>query len=150
MLGGVLKDCADKLAEVFTTIHNTSLSTSWLSACFKAATIFPVPKQSNIICLNAYRPVALTPIPAKCLEWLVIKHSREARPHTLDPHKFAYSKSRSTEDIIATVIYTLLEHLCDVSSAFNSIQPNKLLTKLYHFGLNTILCNLLLDLLTNR
>lgn len=96
-------------------------------------------------------PIDLWHIPAKCLERLVIKHIGEARPQTLDPHKFAYSKSRLTEDIIATVLYTLLEHLfIDISSAFNSIRPNKLLTKLHHFGLNTTLCNLLLDLLTNR
>ncbi|KAK7889603.1 hypothetical protein WMY93_025163 [Mugilogobius chulae] len=52
VLGRVLKDCADELAEVFTNIFNLSLSTSWVPTCFKAATIIPVPKQTNVTCLN--------------------------------------------------------------------------------------------------
>ncbi|XP_058263767.1 cathepsin K-like [Hemibagrus wyckioides] len=49
-------------------IFNLSLSTSWVPACFKNTMIVPITKRSNITCLNDYRPVALTPIPAKCLE----------------------------------------------------------------------------------
>lgn len=111
VLGRVLKDSADELAEVFTTIYNMSLSTLWVSGCFKAATIVPVPQQSNVTCLNDCRPVALTPIQAKCLERLVIKHIKEAVPPTLDPYQFAYKENRSTEDAIAIVLHTLLEHL---------------------------------------
>lgn len=35
--------------------------------------------------------MALTPIQAKCLETLVIKHIKEAVPPTLDPYEFAYT-----------------------------------------------------------
>ena len=38
----------------------------------------------------------------------------------------------------------------DYSSAFNTIVPSKLITKLRTLGLNTYLCNLILDLLTGR
>lgn len=85
---------AEELAEVFTTIYNTSLSTSCVPACFKATIVVPVPKQSKVTCLNDYRHVALTPIPAKCLEQLVIKHIKEAIPRTLDPYQFAYRENR--------------------------------------------------------
>ncbi len=111
MLGRVLKDCAAELADVFTFIYNTSLSTSWVPACFKAATIVPLPKQSNVTCLNDYRPVAITSIPAKCLEKLVIKHIKAAIPPSHDLYQFAYRGNRSTEDAIAIVLHTLLEHL---------------------------------------
>lgn len=60
VLGRVLKDCVAELADVFTYIYNMSLLTSWVPACFKEATIVPIPKQSNVKCLNDYRPVALT------------------------------------------------------------------------------------------
>ncbi len=159
--GRVLKDCAAELTGVFTSIYNTLLSTSWVLACFKAATIVPIPKQSNVTCLNDYRPVALTPIPAKCLERLVIRHIKGAIPPTLDPHQFAYRQNRSTEDAIAIVLRTLLEHLerkntyarllfVDFSSAFNTIRPFKLQAKLHHLGLNISLCNWIVDFLTNR
>ena len=161
VLGRVLKDCAAELTDVFTSIYNTSLSTSWVPACFKAATIVPIPKQSNVTCLNDYRPVALTPIPAKCLERLVIKHIKGAIPPTLDPHQFAYTQNRSTEDAIAIVLHSLLEHLeqkntyarllfVDFSSAFNTIRPFKLQVKLHHLGLNISLCNWIVDFLINR
>ncbi|KAK7921775.1 hypothetical protein WMY93_008677 [Mugilogobius chulae] len=161
VLGRVLKDCAAELADVFTSIFNISFSCSLVPACFKAATIVPLPKQPNVTCLNDFRPVALTSIPAKCLERLVIKHIKAALPLSLDPHQFAYRENRSTEDAIATVLHTLLEHLehkntyarllfVDYSSAFNTIRPYKLRPKLHQLGLNTTLCNWIVDFLTNR
>jgi hypothetical protein len=38
----------------------------------------------------------------------------------------------------------------DSSSAFNTIVPSKLITKLRTLGLNTSLCNWILDFLTGR
>jgi hypothetical protein len=40
--------------------------------------------------------------------------------------------------------------LIDYSSAFNMIAPSKLITKLWNLGLNTSLCNWILDVLTGR
>lgn len=111
VLGRVLRDCAAELAEVFTTIFNLSLSKSWVPACFKAATIIPVPKQAKVTCQNDYRPVALTPIPAKCLERLVVKHLKKAIPTAFDQYQFAYRENRSMEDAIAIVLHILLKHL---------------------------------------
>ncbi len=111
VLDWVLKDCVAELVDVFAYIYNMSLLTSWVPACFKAATIVPISKQFNVKCLNDYRAVALTSVPAKCLERLIIKHIKEARPSTLDPYQFAYRENRSTEDTIAIVLHTLLEHL---------------------------------------
>lgn len=87
-LGRALKDCAAELPEIFTTIFNISLS----SACLKTATIVPVPKTSRLVCLNDYRPVALTPILAKCLERLVMNHIKNSIPSRLDQYQFAYRK----------------------------------------------------------
>jgi hypothetical protein len=40
--------------------------------------------------------------------------------------------------------------LIDDSSAFNTIEPSKLITKLRTLGLNTSLCNWILDFLTGH
>lgn len=48
VLGRVLKDCAAEQADVLTSIFNTSLSCSLVPACFKAATIVPLPKQADV------------------------------------------------------------------------------------------------------
>lgn len=61
--------------------------------------------------LNDYKPVALTSIPAKCLGRLVIKHIKAAISASHYPYQFDYRANQSTEDTIAIVLHTLLEHL---------------------------------------
>ncbi len=112
-------------------------------------------------CFNDYRPVALTPIPMKCFERLVMQHIKSVLPPSLDPFQFAYRSNRSTDDAIATALHPALTHLdkkdsyvrmlfIDFSSAFNTIIPQQLTHKLVQLGLNTSLCNWLLDFLTGR
>uniref|UniRef100_A0A9J7Z4K7 Reverse transcriptase domain-containing protein n=1 Tax=Cyprinus carpio carpio TaxID=630221 RepID=A0A9J7Z4K7_CYPCA len=160
--GSVLRDCAVELTDVFTDIFNISLSQAVVPTCFKATTIIPVPKKPSPFCFNDYRPVALTPILMKCFEWLVMHHIKSALPLSLDPFQFAYQSNRSTDDAIATALHSALStHIdkkdsyvrmlfIDFSSAFNTIIPQQLIYKLVQLGLNTSLCNWLLDFLTGR
>ena len=98
-------------------------------------------QQSAVTCLNNYRPVALTPLPAKCIEKLVRKHITSIIPASFDPYQFAYRQNRSTEDAIAILLHSALELLekknsymrmlfIDYSSAFNTILPRTLISKL--------------------
>ncbi|KAK1798634.1 hypothetical protein P4O66_006927, partial [Electrophorus voltai] len=72
---------------------------------------------------------------------------------------FAYRPNRSTDDAISTTLHLALTHLdkkgtyirmlfTDFSSAFNTIVPQHLIGKLSLLGLNTCLCNWILDFLT--
>ncbi|GAA6075769.1 piezo-type mechanosensitive ion channel component 1-like, partial [Tachysurus ichikawai] len=159
--GRVLRECAEQLADVFTDIFNISLSSAVVPTCLKTTTIVPVPKKSTVSCLNDYRPVALTPIVMKCFEKLVMRHIKTQLPPSLDPLQFAYRPNRSTDDAIATALHLALTHLdnkdtyvrmlfIDFSSAFNTIIPQHLIGKLSLLGLNTSLCNWILDFLTGR
>uniref|UniRef100_A0A8C2GHX3 Reverse transcriptase domain-containing protein n=1 Tax=Cyprinus carpio TaxID=7962 RepID=A0A8C2GHX3_CYPCA len=96
----------------------------------------------------------------KCFERLVMHHIKSA-PLSLDPFQFAYRSNRSTDDAIATALHSALTHtdkkdsyvrmlFIDFSSAFNTIIPQQLIHKLVQLGLNTSLCNWLLDFLTGR
>ena len=156
-----LRACAIQLAEVFTDIFNLSLRLSVIPTCFKRTTIVPVPKKPAITCLNDYRPVALTSTAMKCFERLVKTHICSSLPATMDPHQFAYRSNRSTDDAIALTVHSALTHLdrkntyvrmlfIDYSSAFNTIIPAKLIPKLTDLGLNSHLCNWVLDFLTGR
>jgi gmma-aminobutyric acid receptor subunit gamma/cGMP-dependent protein kinase 2 len=80
---------------------------------------------------------------------------------TLDTLKFAYRTNRSTDDAISSALHTAISHLdkrntylrmllIDHSSAFNSIVPSNLITKLRTMGLNASLCNWILDFLTGH
>ncbi|XP_072110653.1 uncharacterized protein [Mobula birostris] len=157
----VLRGCVDQLADVLTDIFNISLSSTIVPTCFKAATIVAVPKKSSVSWLNNYRPIALTSIIMKCFERLVMRHIKTLLPPSLDPLQFACCPSCSTDDVIATTLHLALTHLderdtyirmlfMDFSSAFITIIPQHLIGKLKLLGLNTSLCNWILDFLTGR
>ncbi len=160
--GRVLRSCADQLADLFTSIFNESLATSVVPISFKKYVIIPVPKNSKPSCLNDYRPVTLTSTVMKVFERLLNKHICSSIPATLDPLQFAYRPNRSTDDAISHVLHSSLSHidskngnyvslLCiDYSSAFNTIVPIKLAFKLTDLGLNSSLCDWILDILTGR
>ena len=74
------------------------------------------------------------------------------------PLQFTYRPNKSTENRISIALHTALTHVekrntyvrmlfIDYSSAFNTIVPSKLITKLRTLGLNTSLCNWILDFL---
>ena len=95
----------------------------------------------------------------KCFERLVMVHINCILPDTLDTLQFTYNPNRSTDDAISIALHTFLSHLdkrntyvrmlfIDYSSVFNTIVPTKLITKLRTLGLNTSLCNWILDFLT--
>ena len=90
-----------------------------------------------------------------------MSHINTIIPETLDPLKFAYLPNRSTDDAISIALHTSLSHLdkrnnymrmlfIDYSSAFNTIAPSKLITNLRTLGLNSSLCNWILDFLLGR
>ncbi|KAK2891549.1 hypothetical protein Q8A73_017214 [Channa argus] len=134
--GRVLTECTEQLADVFTDIFNISLSSNIVPTCLKATTIVPVPKKSTVSCLNDYRPVALTPIVMKCFERFVMRHIKSQLPTSMDPHAVCDSYVRML--------------FIDFSSAFNTIIPQHFIEKLSILGLNTSLCNWILDFLTGR
>ncbi|KAK1795636.1 hypothetical protein P4O66_001129 [Electrophorus voltai] len=80
----------------------------------------------------------------------------------MDPLQFAYRHIRSTDDAIAHLLHTTLTHLdkgrgnyvkmlfVDYSSAFNTIIPSLLTTKLEALGLHTSLCDWISNFLTDR
>uniref|UniRef100_A0A669B7J5 Reverse transcriptase domain-containing protein n=1 Tax=Oreochromis niloticus TaxID=8128 RepID=A0A669B7J5_ORENI len=160
--GRLLRCCADQLAGVFTYIFNESLAKSVVPTCFKRSTIIPVPKNSKPSSLNDYGPVALTSVVMKVFERLLKNIISSSIPDTTDPLQFAYRPNRSTEDAIAHVLHTTLSHVdkkqgnyvrmlfVDYSSAFNTIVPSRLFTKLRDLGLNSRLCAWVLDFLTGR
>ncbi len=145
--GRVLRACAFQLAGVFTDIFNLSLSLSVVPSCFKKSTFVPIPKKNKIMCLNDWRPVALTPIFSKCFEKLIRDYICSVLPASMDPLQFAYRSSHSTDNAIAFTLHTPLSHLenkntyvrmlfVDYSSAFNTIVAATLVAKLQTLGLN--------------
>ena len=161
--GRVLRACTDQLASVFTDIFH--LSESVIPTCFfKQTTVVPVPKNTKVMCLNDYRPVALTSVAMKHFERLAMAHINNIIPVTLDPLQFAYMAHNNTtipetldplqlayhlntssDEAISTTLLTALSHLdkrnihvrmlfLAYSPVFNTKMPTKLITKLRTLG----------------
>ncbi|KAL0151452.1 hypothetical protein M9458_053238, partial [Cirrhinus mrigala] len=139
-----LKTCADELAPIFSQIFNRSLELCEVPDCLKRSTIIPVPKKSKITGLNDYRPVALTSVVMKSFEKL-----------------FACRANRSVDDAVNIGLYFILQHLdrpgtyvrilfVDFSSAFNTIIPSLLHTKLNQLSVPSSICQWITSFLTDR
>ena len=125
----------EQLEGIFTVIFNLSLSQSVIP------TIITVPKNYKASCHKDFCPVALSSVIMKCFERLVMAHINSTVPATLDLLHFAYFPNRSINDANSIALLTTLTHLekintyvrilfIDYSSAFNTIGPSMLVTKL--------------------
>ena len=109
--GAVLKYCHDSLAPVFTTLFQRSLESGHIPSIWKSSNVVPVPKKPSPSALNDYRPIALTSIPFKCMERIVLQRLLAATQSFQDPLPFAYAPNRNTEDAILTATHAVLKHL---------------------------------------
>ena len=156
----LLKCCHNELSGVYQHLFQLSIN-SGIPRIWKTAVIVPVPKKTAAKEYNDYRPIALTSVPFKCLERILLKHMLPEIEDNLDPYQFSYRKNKSTED--ATLLYNnlVVEHLenknayvrsvfIDFSSAFNTLKPDIVINKLRTINVSPILCEFILDFLTNR
>ena len=138
-----------------------SLDESYIPRIWKTSTIIPVAKKRSAKELNDYRPVALTFFPFKCAEKIVLRLLRSETAGHQDPLQFAYSKDKSTEDAILTLLHRLYDHLdkpksyarvlfIDFSSAFNTMQPHLLAEELLAMSVNPVLIRWIFSFLTDR
>ena len=138
--GRTLKNCATQQGNIFTLIFQLFLDSHVMPCAWMTSTIIPVPEKATPLQLNDYRPVALTPTIAKCLEKVVSKHLTFDVADQLDPFQFAYKASRGVEDASLTLLNLITQHLekaksyvrifyVDSSSAYNKLNHNYVLLK---------------------
>ena len=74
----------------------------------------------------------------------------------MNPYQFAYRQNRGKDDAISMALHSTLSHLdngntyvrmlfINLNSAFNTIIPSKLITKLSDLGINTSFYSCILD-----
>ena len=143
----ILKNFADELTPVWLPIFQQSLDTGIVPSLWKRAVIIPVPKIVKPISNNDFRPIALTSVIMKCFEKCIVSMLKAEIATNLDPLQFAYRQGRGTEDAISSIMHLILKHLenhkayarllfIDFSSAFNTIQPPLLITKMEQLSVN--------------
>ena len=109
--GRILKSCTNQLCTFFAAIFNFSFQNHQLPSLWKTSCIIPVPKKSSVNCTNDLRPVALTPIPMKCFERILLRVLKDFTCKFLDPLQFAHRTKRSTEDALLYLTDKIYSHL---------------------------------------
>ncbi len=152
-----LKSSADQLALIFTKIFNRSLELCEVPSCFKHSTLIHIPKKPQIIGLNDYRPVALNSVVMKSFEkpsgspeghyWTLVGSSSVCLQSKqvcgrCSQHGTALCSATSRQTRGILFVY--------FSSAFNTIIPNLLLSKLTQLSVPTSICQWINSFLTDR
>ena len=98
----VLNLCADELTPVFKFLFDNIVIHHNIPLIWKTSTFVHVPKMSVSKQLIGYRPVALTPVPMKCLEKLVLEEIYKFKKPQMDQYQFAYQSKTGVEDAVLT------------------------------------------------
>ena len=128
----------------------------------KCARVIPLFKSGNINLMSNYRPISILPTISKIFEKLI--HVRIYQfldeNQVLYSYQFGFRKAHSTLHAVQTAIhsatkaldasYQCMGMLIDFSKAFDTIQHNTLLKKLYHYGVRGFAHNLISSYLSNR
>ena len=155
----LLKTLADCLAQPLCTLFNNSLNSVTVPKIWKTADIIPLAKSKQATEARDFRPIALTPVIAKCLEKLIAPHIASS---ITDSTQFAYKRSRSTDDALSLMLDNITKHIdksaknyvralfIDFSSAFNTIDTTRLVEKMAAKNINNNIINWTHSFLTSR
>lgn len=97
----------------------------------------------------------------KCFERIVLKCLIEPIKELVDPHQYAYQPKKSVQDAVLYLTHLHYKHtdaakcyartlFVDFSSAFNTIQPHRLIDKLIRLEVKPSLILWITDFLKNR
>ncbi len=142
----LLKECLGVLLPVITTIVNLSLSEATMPDDLKEAILYPLLKKLglDVEILKHFRPVSNLAFISKIIEKVVASRTNiHMVLHGISEiHQSAYKKDHSTETALTKVhsdiLMALDRHegvllvLLDLSSAFDTVDHEKLLDILYH------------------
>ena len=127
-------------------LFNSSLKQQTTPIIWKTAVIKPIPKIPQPSQHKDYRPIAITSCMCKLLEKLLKNYILSVT--TLDDHQFAYRPRRSTQDAVLCLLTNIIQFIdlqasnyarclyLDFSSAFNTINVDKLMLRLSHLNSN--------------
>ncbi|XP_025268586.1 uncharacterized protein LOC112639318 [Camponotus floridanus] len=158
----VLKIAFCAIKDEFTEVINKSLMIGECPNSWKTSTIVPIPKIKKPIKASDYRPINVLPIYEKVLELVVkdqIGRYLEAN-EVLTEHQSGFRKSHSCETAIQGIIDEWKVEIdegkivgvisMDLKRAFETVDRNRLLEKLYQIGIRGKVWHWLESYLKNR
>ena len=143
----ILKVAATEIAPVFTKIFQKSYDTGTVPSDWRDANIVPIYKKGDKQQPSNYRPVSLTSISYKIMEHIVHSNimGHFEKNNILCDEQHGFRKKRSCESQLITTIEGIASQLpsgkdqvdvilLDFSKAFDKVPHQRLIHKLYFYG----------------
>ena len=158
----IYKRLGTVLGPIISKIFNKSVALGVFPGALKQANVTPIPKLKKSSVENDYRPISNISVLAKIFEKLMNKRliSFLKSNNILVPFQFGFRANCATSDALLQYLEHaydaldggkfLITMLLDFSKAFDTVNHQILLRKLYHLGVRGVCCDWFASYLSGR
>lgn len=158
----LIKSVKDILISPLTKLVNYCLNENTFPEALKKASVIPIYKKGDPHDSNNYRPISLLPVFSKIFEKLLLKQIIKFLDdnNILSPNQFGFKKGSSAVTAILKFVENVINsfeqkkiystHFLDLSKAFDCVDHDILLRKLFFYNFHPTSTKLISSYLSNR